>query len=960
MQLQSGDRSRSCLVLGFGLASCAFADPASGHDWSRLASTHFVVDYDQSTAHLAPQALEIAERTEATLAGYFGWDPGNTQVSIVLTDDNDEANGDSYGIVPLVHIQCRKVPIPWRGETDWLRCVLSHELTHIYTLQQMQRPFDLALAWSYHSDPGRDDVLASRVFGASDLPEWFVEGIAQMGSMEFHADARDPWRETLLRDAYLHGRLLTLSEMGRFEGTSREGELAYNQGFDFLDFLVRTHPELPLKPLCGSIWSLGFESAFRKRYARSIDQLYEDWVRSLATRFPPVPADTLGTPVLPRREGPLLWESAVAGPFAIANWNNDDLRLDLFERTRSGWKEDESDVGEQAVFVPATRDLWYGRWVRNSAKDVLQMELFRRDSAGRETRETRHARCLAFDADATALTYAAYDAGTTRIVRRSLPSRTESVLHSFPMDTAVYCLSQGGGDTVYLSLGTGSARRSAVLVDGEARVLWPRSPATWDADRWRGDTLVFASDASGLPRLYWATESGPWHPIQRGGDGVFGLRVDRSGESPRLLAKVYEDGEQRIRRVDGPWATDSLAFAVPASDPGPRTDPAPKVASTPVVADIVRLQPIFTLQYQGVHLLDSNQDVHASRTLLSLSQDFSDAAGQWGFGLQGGVAYSPVAHSISLWPEFSGNAWRKFRDAVIDASADWTYSGSPYVPEDQYGIYHLYSAETDLALEASKPVGLHGMLDLAGGYLWVNEQETFTSTNSGIPDQTKNYGTTDSRIWYRAGGSYADPASRFDPAALGQPGPYLWAWGQRNQTALPYTFDGRLAWLAGSAGAQECAWIGDRASVTGSLDAYGIAGGIFDSIVVPSAYVSMGGAGPFGGYPDEYLDLRDWVRIQATFRTDPFLHRTLPLKALDRIHLAAHIEVGEIEYLVPDTGAPPIRTSLAASWDLSVLQSFYLWNTAPSSLELGVGQPLGRIAGARRNDPYRLFFSLVL
>jgi hypothetical protein len=960
MQPHHGTRRRLCLALAFGLAPVAFADSDSGHDWSRLATTHFVVDYDQSTAHLAPQALDIAERTEATLAGYFGWDPGYTRVSIVLTDDNDEANGDSYGIVPLVHIECRKVPIAWRGETDWLRTVISHELTHIYTLQQMQRPFDLALSWSYHSDPGRDDFMASSAIGAADLPEWFVEGIAQMGSMEFHADFRDPWRETLLRDAYLHGHLLTLSEMGRFEGTSREAELAYNQGFDFLDFLVRTHPELPLKPLCGSIWNLGFESAFRKRYGRSTEDLYGDWVRSLAARFPPAPADSLGTPVLPRRAGPLLWESSVAGPFAITNWNNDDLRLDLFERTGGVWKEDESDVGAQAVFVPATRELWYGRWVRNSAKDVLQMELFRRDSAGRETRETRHARCLAFDADATSLTYASYDAGTTRIVRRSLPSRTETVLHSFPMDTAVYGLFRGGGDTVFLSLGTGKARRSAVLVDGVASVLWARSPSTWDAQRWRGDTLVFASDASGLPRLYWATESGPWHPIHEGSDGVFGLKVDRSGDSPSLLARVYEDGEQRIRRVDGPWGTDSLAVAVPASDSGSWTDPAPMVASTSAVADIVRLQPVFSLQYQGVHLLDSNQDVHASSTYFSISQDFTDAAGQWGFGGRGGIAYSPVAHSLSLWPEFSGGAWRKFGDAVLDASASWTYSGSRDVPEDAYGVYHFDFAETDLDLLLTKPVGLYGLLDLAGGYLWVNEQLDFTSYTSGIPDQTLNYGSIDSRIWYRAGGSYQDLASRFDPAALGQPGPYLWAWGQGNRTAVPYRYQGRLSWWAGSAGAQECSWIGDRASLTGSLDAYGISGGIFDTTVVPSAYVSMGGTGPFSGYSDEYLDLRDWVRFQATFRTDPFLHRTLPLKALDRFHLAAHLEVGEIEYLVAGTGEPSMRNALAANWDLSALQSFYVWNTTPSYVEVGIGQPLIRVVGARRNDPYRLFLSVVL
>jgi hypothetical protein len=379
-----------------------------------------------------------------------------------------------------------------------------------------------------------------------------------------------------------------------------------------------------------------------------------------------------------------------------------------------------------------------------------------------------------------------------------------------------------------------------------------------------------------------------------------------------------------------------------------------------VVADIVRLQPVVTLQYQGDHYVDSSQNTHASSTVLALSQNFMDATGDWGFGGQAGVVYAPVEHSLSLWPEFSGGIWRKIWDAVLDASASWTSSGSRNVPEIANGILHFDFAETDLALKLSKPVGLHGMLDLAGGYLWVNEQVDFTATNTGYRDQTLNLGTVDSRLWYGVEGRYDDRGDRFDPASLGQPGPSLWAWGQRNLTALPYQFDGSLAWWSGSIGAEGCQWVGDRASLTESVDAYGIAGGIIDSIVVPNAFVAMGGTGPFRGYSDQELELRDWARIQTTLRVAPFLHRTLPLNALDRFHLAAHLEVGKIRYLVPGPGIPRIWNAMAASWDLSALQSFYLWNVNPSAVEVGIGQPLIRFIGSRRNDPYRLFFSLVL
>ena len=69
------------------------------------------------------------------------------------------------------------------------------------------------------------------------IPHWFIEGIAQNGSYKYKADFRDPNREMILRDAYLNNIILTLKEMNKFEKTSRENELVYNQGFDFILFL---------------------------------------------------------------------------------------------------------------------------------------------------------------------------------------------------------------------------------------------------------------------------------------------------------------------------------------------------------------------------------------------------------------------------------------------------------------------------------------------------------------------------------------------------------------------------------------------------------------------------------------------------------------------------------------------------------------------------------------------------
>lgn len=920
--------------------------PEEGHDWARVRSRHFIVSYDQSTAHLAPEALAIAEATATTLSEYFGADIGDKTISIVLTDDQDEANGSSYGAVPLVEIWCRKVPLPWRGETYWLETVLSHELSHVYTLMQIQRRIEFTAEIQYHSDPWRADGDAVGVLGPDNLPEWFVEGIAQVGSREFHADFRDPWRETLLRDAYLHGHLLDLSEMARFEGTSRESELAYNQGFDLLDFLRRMRPEVPFKPLCAKIKDKGFRRAFQDAYGESLDEIYDHWKESLAERFHPDAPDSLGPARLPLRRGPFLQEMSTSGNFAIANWEHDYSRFDLFERMGPGWYRIATDVGTKAAFVPSTRTLWYSRWTQNPDKDAQQMELFSRDSNGSEKRETTHARCLAFDASGRSLVYAAYEAGKTEIVRRDLRFGSEAILRAFPFDTAVYGLSMDGENRVFLSLGTGDALRSAVLDTAGLHVLWANGPWTWDAAPWRADTLVFASSVSGSPRLYWASSDSIWHPIHPGTGGILGLRVERgAGDSLALFATVYEDGSQRLRAVDGPWACDTVSTTIPPPDSTVAPRAIGAVASRPASFDLVRYTSVAMLQFSGTHYVDSSQNIRSGSLDVGYQQEFGDPTGSYGFG-----AMVDIVPSLSVW------AWKKLHDATVQLNATGAYMSQT----DSSGLVEETDNYTFLEFQAqlSKPIGLYSSFTLSAGYAKEDEDGTLTY---GSQSQSFDFGTVYTTGWIGGELAQGRHASKFDPAALGAPGYGLWAEGEGYFTEERRQFGGSLPTWKGSLGLDARGWLGDLASVDCSVDAQAIAGGIRDTSLAPPAYVSMGGSGPFRGYSDEALDLRDWVRGQATLRANPFLSRTLPLDWWDRFRMAAHLEAGRIRYLArnPDRTLAE-KEAFAASWDFSLRQAFYLRNTSQSSLEIGIAQPILRLHQGRRDDPYRLFFSLLV
>ena len=210
------------------------------NSWKHVKSKHFKISYNEKTENRVKEAINIAEDIAEKIGSNFGHDITKSRVSIVLYDHNDFTNGAAYWNEPLVKIYCRKTETLWRGEKDNLRYLLSHELSHIYSLRIMKLRLYINFGVSTSNNPKGINGYARTNLDIRMLPIWFMEGIAQTGSHKYGADSRDPLREMLLRDAYLNNKLLTLSEMSRFEGTSREYELAYNQGYDLMLFMLKT------------------------------------------------------------------------------------------------------------------------------------------------------------------------------------------------------------------------------------------------------------------------------------------------------------------------------------------------------------------------------------------------------------------------------------------------------------------------------------------------------------------------------------------------------------------------------------------------------------------------------------------------------------------------------------------------------------------------------------------------
>ena len=958
------------------------AEAESGHTWMYRSSPHFTVTYDASTAPLADRALGIAEATASQLGTLFGWEFKGDKIAIVLLDDEDASNGLSLGRTALVQIYCRKVPMEWRDETRWLETVLSHELSHVYTLAQMQRPFAFSFGVSDHSDAGLKEWQYGSTTSTDEIPRWFVEGMAQIGSNSFGADRRDPLREVLLGDAFRNGLLLGWEAMARFEGTSRENELVYNQGFDLLLFLRSRYPQVDFRSLCRNLRTGGFLAGIKEGFGKPLSVLYVEWKASLGERFPKLASDSLGPKRFGVHEGLLVTEAGAAGRFAVANWKHDYLRFDLFETGDNGGSHRlEKDVGEKVVVDAATGSVWFTASLRNTRKGADQFDLFRRDKRGSVFRETEGARCIAFDVANGELVYASYDAGVTKVTRRDLATAKESLLHSFPYDTAVYEIALGARDTnsklgansVYMVLGTGDATRAAVIGEGGIHVLWARQAPVRSLAPGKGDTLFFAAIDSGVPRLFWSRGEGSWQRVG-GSMPVRSVWMDRSSGEGDLLLGVWEHGGRVVRQLAPDWnretepvVRDTLREGLASVNTlGVRWDPGEARQSQGFL--LLRMPWQVDLGYGIYRQSDTSGRDRSSTWHLGVEEEFVDPTLSSGLGLNvGGFFFPSGVRMPTVLPAFSVWGWMgggdlKFQIGYSFESRANGQENPVYYVRENFGIH---SVGTKLDWLLSRRWQAETGID----YTWMNYSYTVGLMDGSNRTHSEDLGkfASNSDAW--AALSFAEGDSRMDPANLGAPGTSGWLYGRYRLAAAKKD----TAWrpgavlVEGSSGLAARAWLlYDRASLAAGVEGYGVFGGIDSLYLFAGANRSMGGKAFFAGYADNDLRLRSWICATGELRVSPFAARRSRISWTDRTRIASRLEVGEVQYLSKIEGydlrgvftrAWTEKSTLAASWDLSLRQGFYL-DVEPSWLEIGVAIPLERLDFGRRNDPYRLYFGL--
>ncbi len=260
--------------------------------WRTVTTEHFSINYYDKTEPALYAVWKIAEETFAALAPLFDYKL-RARIELSLADYDDYSNGWADYTSGAIMIWIPDAQMEFRTNTTWLRNVISHEITHILSLESNRSSKMIDIAIDLNLQGPYENLTVQEVAAKiTPWPDWFAEGIAQLGAERLGHDCWDARREMLLRTAVMARRQLSLDEMGVFSHDFRGNEQVYNQGYSFVKFLVNRCGLDNITAILrnGASQRIDFRTEFSERTGRQVESLYAEWLDSLSesyrVRFP--------------------------------------------------------------------------------------------------------------------------------------------------------------------------------------------------------------------------------------------------------------------------------------------------------------------------------------------------------------------------------------------------------------------------------------------------------------------------------------------------------------------------------------------------------------------------------------------------------------------------------------------------------------------------------------------------
>jgi len=545
----------------------------SNFDWQMLESSHFQLYYYPEEEQFAQRTLQWAEQSYGDLRKLFARDVERPIPLIIYSSHQDfeQTNITPYflpeGVAGLTEFLRGRVLIPFNGSVHDFRETLQHELVHVFQLSAVREAYS----------------LNPHEFSAA-VPLWFTEGLAVHWSED-----RDARADMILRDLSLGGRLPSLQEFWRYQGSF----VMYKLGQSVLDFLGETYGEDRIGEFYTRLGTVrSFDDLFPLIYGESIEDMSRRWEHSVRQRYypavqeeepilfdarlvaasgldfrpTPIPVDVDGL------EDHFVFVSARTG---YSNIYAADLRDEKADPTELVEGERQPEFENFHAFLSRLDVSRKGELAfvsKHDEKDaVFTMDLETRRISGR----------MAFDG-LIALSSPSWFPDGERLVFSGVSREAQSDLYLYdrttrylhrltndPYEDVTAAVSPTGDHVVYVSdrgpFGAEGARNLFLLdlATGESRILtcgpWEDLSPSWSPD---GRRILFTSSRSGTFDLYTIDTSGNGFQKTRSLEALLDPRY--LPEGTKALCGIYSEGRFRILEVDLDEDLEPVALEIPA------------------------------------------------------------------------------------------------------------------------------------------------------------------------------------------------------------------------------------------------------------------------------------------------------------------------------------------------------------------------------------------------------------
>ena len=397
--------ARNLIIHSFILLSVLnslYAQPRYNHpelEWKTIKTEHFTVTYHEGLENSAKRVAKIAEEIYAPITSLYELEPENP-VRFVVQDTDDISNGAAYFYDNKIIIWALPMDYDMRGTHNWLRDVVTHEFTHIVSMQAAMK-FNRKLPafyiqWFRYEKERRDDVVRgfpngvlSYPYSGLTTPLWFAEGVAQYNSEKFLYDHWDSHRDMILRERTLSNSLLSFDDMAVFGKTGIGNESVYNQGYSFVSYIVRKYGEKSLSGIAKALSSkrpVTISNAIKKATGVGGDEVYENWKSELGevyrSRTRLISENSVSGRVI-NREGAAnffpSWSADGEQLAFISNKGNDFLSqtdLYLYSKESGKIKKIASAVQSSPSWSPDGKKIVYGKIAEPDKRGSAYFDLY--------------------------------------------------------------------------------------------------------------------------------------------------------------------------------------------------------------------------------------------------------------------------------------------------------------------------------------------------------------------------------------------------------------------------------------------------------------------------------------------------------------------------------------------------------------------------------------------------------